>query len=243
VGECVIRNLDYRKMLRTVKLASADLILTDIPYVISKSNKSWRPGTKSLERYAKINRDFGKWDYEDIDLDILCKYAYKVLRDGGTFIVWYDLWKMNNLANIMRKHKFKQLRMIEWVKTNPLPFASKLNYLVNMREIALLGVKKAKPTFNSEYDSGIYYYPTVGNKGYNKVVHPTQKPLGLFNEIVLKHSRENDLVVDPFLGSGTTAMACVLNGRRFKGGDLDMKYCKIAKQRVKLQHAQQHSIL
>lgn len=63
-------------------------------------------------------------------------------------------------------------------------------------------------------------------------LHPTQKPLGLFEWIVKSYSNEGDLVVDPFIGSGTTAVACKLNGRNYIGGDLDEGYLEIARQRL-----------
>jgi site-specific DNA-methyltransferase (adenine-specific) len=123
----------------------------------------------------------------------------------------------------MEKHKFKQLRFIEWIKTNPQPINSRVNYLTNSREIALLGVKKGKPTFNGEYDNGIYKFPIQGGKNR---FHPTQKNIKLFEELVKKHSNEGDLVVDTFLGGGTTAIACKETGRKFIGSELDEKYFK-----------------
>jgi site-specific DNA-methyltransferase (adenine-specific) len=98
-----------------------------------------------------------------------------------------------------------------------------VNYLTNSREIALLGVKKGKPTFNGEYDKGIYEFPIQGGK---KRFHPTQKSIKLFEELIKKHSNEGDLVVDTFLGGGTTAIACKETGRRFVGSELDETYFK-----------------
>ena len=121
----------------------------------------------------------------------------------------------------MEKHKFKQIRFIEWVKTNPQPINSKVNYLTNAREIALLGVKKGKPTFHGAYDNGIYQYPIQGGKNR---VHPTQKNLKLFEDVIKKHSNEGDLVVDTFLGGGTTALAAKNTGRRCVGSELDKTY-------------------
>ena len=103
------------------------------------------------------------------------------------------------------KTGFKQIRFIEWVKTNPMPLNQKINYLTNCREIALLGVKGGKPTFNSKYDKGIYEFPIQAGKSRT---HPTQKSLSLFEALIQKHTNEGDLVVDPFLGGGTTAFAC-----------------------------------
>ena len=121
----------------------------------------------------------------------------------------------------MEKHKFKQIRFIELIKKNPQPLNSSVNYLTNCREIALLGIKGSKPTFNSKYDNGIYYCNIQGGKTR---FHPTQKPLTAIEEIILKHSNENDIVLDTFLGSGTTAVACKNTNRQFKGCEISKEY-------------------
>ena len=121
----------------------------------------------------------------------------------------------------MEKYKFKQIRFIEWIKTNPQPVNSRVNYLTNAREIAVLGVKKGKPTFNSEYDNGIYKYPIQNSKNR---FHPTQKNIKLFEELIKKHSNEGDLVVDTFLGGGTTAIACKNMGRACMGSEISKEY-------------------
>lgn len=121
----------------------------------------------------------------------------------------------------MKKANFKQIRFIEWIKTNPVPLNSKTNYLTNSREIAILGVKVGKPTFNSKYDNGIYKYPICQDKGR---FHPTQKPLALIEELIVKHSNEGDTVLDCFSGSGTTAVAAYKEKRNFFGCELSKEY-------------------
>ena len=69
--------------------------------------------------------------------------------------MWFDIWKISYLHELLNKYKFKQIRFIEWIKTNPQPRNSKINYLTNCREVALLAVKGGKPTFNSSYDNAI----------------------------------------------------------------------------------------
>jgi site-specific DNA-methyltransferase (adenine-specific) len=98
---------------------------------------------------------------------------------------------------------------------------SKVNYLTNCREIALIGVKGTKPTFHSKYDNGIYQYPLQGGKNR---FHPTQKSLELFEALIRKHSNENDVVLDTFLGGGTTALACKHTNRQFKGCEISTEY-------------------
>jgi site-specific DNA-methyltransferase (adenine-specific) len=135
--------------------------------------------------------------------------------------MFFDIWKITILKELFEKHKFKQIRFIEWIKTNPQPLNSRVNYLTNCREIALLGVKGGKPTFNSKYDNGIYMFPLQGGK---KRIHPTQKSILLFEELIKKHSNENDTVMDTFLGGGTTASACKNTNRNFKGCELSKEY-------------------
>jgi len=170
-----------------------------------------------------VRTDYGSWD-NDFTMETLeqfiCEY-YKKLRNGGTMIMFFDLWKISPLKDLMEKYKFKQIRMIEWIKTNPQPLNSGVNYLTNCREIALLGIKGSKPTFNSKYDNGLYMYPLQGGKNR---FHPTQKSLVLFEELIKKHSRENDVVLDTFLGGGTTAIAAKNTNRKFKGCEISKEY-------------------
>jgi site-specific DNA-methyltransferase (adenine-specific) len=179
-------------------------------------------GTIYGKKYC-VKTNYGDWDNEfsmEVLETFICEY-YKKLKNGGTLILFFDLWKISYLKEIMEKYKFKQIRFIEWIKTNPQPLNSSINYLTNCREIALLGIKGSKPTFNSKYDNGIYSFPLQGGKNR---FHPTQKSLPLFEELIRKHSNENDVVLDTFLGGGTTAIACINTGRRFRGCEISGEY-------------------
>ena len=181
-------------------------------------------GTIYGKKYC-VKTDYGEWD-SNFNMDLLEQFIgeyYKKLRKGGTLIMFFDLWKITDLKNLLEKYNFKQIRFIEWIKTNPQPRNSKVNYLTNCREIALIGVKGGTPTFNSRYDNGIYTYPLQGGKNR---FHPTQKSLLLFEDLITKHSNENDVVLDTFLGSGTTAIACKNTRRNFKGCEISEEYYK-----------------
>ena len=182
-------------------------------------------GTILGKKYS-TKTDYGKWDKEFTldELEKIIEKYYLKLKKGGTLIIWFDIWKISQLKKILEKYKFKQIRFIEWIKTNPQPINSTTNYLSNCREIALTAIKDKKPTFNSSYDNGKYdTYPMVAGKGKYKI-HPTQKNLQLFEDLIKKHSNENDLVIDTFLGGGTTAIACKNTNRRFKGCEIDKTY-------------------
>jgi site-specific DNA-methyltransferase (adenine-specific) len=255
-----IHNKDGLEYLSSVLNGSIDLILTDPPYITSRSSgmnthynnvkenkiiektetewiefkqKNNITDDSKKENYIKygsiygtkycVKTDYGEWDSEfTIELlEEFIKQYYKKLRKGGTLIIFFDIWKITILKDIMEKYKFKQLRFIEWIKTNPQPLNSKVNYLTNCREIALIGVKNSKPTFNSKYDNGVYSYPLQGG---TVRTHPTQKNILLFEDLIKKHSNENDTILDTFLGSGTTSIACKNLNRKFKGCEKSTEY-------------------
>lgn len=227
---CALAKSSCFDYLPTVQSESIDLVLIDPPYDISR--KSGFKGCKNgVERFA-VSMDFGDWDWGFQGLDKVVIDAFRCLRKGGTIIVFYDLWKISVLAKLLEQAGFKQLRYIEWLKTNPVPINSKRNYLTNSREIALLAVKGSKPTFNSKYDNGIYTYPICHEANR---FHPTQKPLPLIQDLVRKHSRPNDRVLDCFSGSGTTAVASLLEGRNFTGCELDQTYWSKSHARLRTQ--------
>lgn len=208
--------------LKTIEDKSVSLVLIDPPYEVSRDTnfQSGEATGKDTDRF-RVSMDFGEWDSGFIGLEKAIKECYRVLKNGGTMICFYDLWKLTTLKEYFESAKFKQIRFIEWVKTNPVPLNSKTNYLTNSREIAVTGVKGGKPTFHSEYDNGIYSYPICHDKGR---FHPTQKPVALLEELIEKHSNEGDLVLDCFAGSASTAVASYNKNRDFIGCELSKEY-------------------
>lgn len=255
-------NMDGLRYLSTLSNDSVDLVLTDPPYIISKSSgmdKHYRrvneePATlmkteaewqeyvsrSTVEDTPKckanymtygsvygkkycVRTDYGRWD-SDFTMDTLDRFIhayYDKLKKGGTLIIFFDLWKLTPLKQLLEKNRFKQIRFIEWVKTNPQPLNSGVNYLTNCREMALVGIKGSKPTFNSRYDNGLYLFPIQGGRDR---FHPTQKSVRLFERLVEKHTNEGDVVLDTFMGGGTTAMACLNTSRQFRGCELNERY-------------------
>jgi len=224
----VLNNESCLDFLPRVADKSVNLVLIDPPYTISRATGFESCGEKGVERF-KMSYEFGEWDNEIFVLDEVMKECYRILKPGGTLICFYDLWKIETLKNWIESAKFKQLRFIEWVKTNPVPINSKVNYLTNSREIALTAIKGAKPTFHSEYDNGIYRFPICHEKDR---FHPTQKPLNLLQELIKKHSNEGDTVLDCFAGSASCAVACFNTGRNFMGCELDETYYQKASERI-----------
>jgi site-specific DNA-methyltransferase (adenine-specific) len=226
-------------LLKKVKLSQW---FRDFPFEVSKKLSIYKERKQNYLKYGSmygkkyaVKTDYGEWDSE-FTLESLAEFGnefYRVLKKGGSCIVFFDLWKITDLKNILEKSRFKQLRFIEWVKTNPQPINSKRNYLTNCREIAVTAVKVGSSTFNSSYDNGIYKYPIYSGKDR---FHPTQKSLPLFEDLIKKHSNPGDTVLDCFMGSGTTAVAAINTGRKYIGCEMNDEYYKKSLDRIEKAH-------
>ena len=226
------------ELLSTIESNSIDLVLTDPPYIISRKSgmqaykddleKGGEVDKKYGTKYA-ITTEFGDWDssYTIENLEEVINEFYRILKPGGSCIIFFDLWKLETLTNLLSK--FSKHRFIEWVKTNPMPVNQYATYLSNAREMAISCVKGGKATFNSKYDKGIYEYPIYSGKDR---FHPTQKSLPLFEELITKHSNEGDVVVDPYGGSATTYVASMNTNRICLSCEPDEEYYKKSLERI-----------
>lgn len=219
---------DCLEELKKINDNSIDLILTDAPYLISKESHFSNKGL--AKKYSKAKLDFGEWDKKETDLDLLFDEFKRVMKKGATLIFFYDFFKMQQIKEIAENKKFKQPRIGIWIKNNPVPINSKVNYLSNSKEFFISFVKGNKNTFNSEYDKGIYYFPLC--QGKERTKHTTQKPLKLFQELILKHTNEHEQILDVFAGSGTTAIAAINTNRNYICIEKDDTYFNLMKERI-----------
>jgi site-specific DNA-methyltransferase (adenine-specific) len=229
----MIINGDCVEELKKITDSSIDLILIDPPYFISRDSNFTKTSDNTPSDMAtkyNISIDFGEWDKGELDWQILFKEYNRVLKKGGTLIVFYDVWKSTEIKDVADKFKFKQPRVCAWIKTNPVPINSSVNYLSNATEYFFTFVKGGKPTFNSKYDNGFYHYPICHGK--ERYQHPTQKPLNLILDLVEKHSNPGDLVLDCFAGTGTTGHACKLLNRDFILIEKNIEYFEIINKRL-----------
>lgn len=205
-----------------------DHIITDPPYNISKSNNFTT--MKSAHRQGV---DFGEWD-KDFDLTGWISDAEKILKPGGTFIIFNSYRHLTPIIEKLESCGLVVKDIIKWVKTNPMPRNIDRRY-VQDTEFAIWAVKPKKPwVFNKSPDKPYlraeYKTPTVS--GNERTSHPTQKSEKLMRELIKVHTNQDDLVFDPFMGSGTTGVAALAENRRFIGCEIDNKYFKIAKERI-----------
>jgi site-specific DNA-methyltransferase (adenine-specific) len=200
-----------------------DAIIADPPYNISQDNNFHTMGRSSL--------DFGEWD-KDFDILNWIKIYSPNLKNGGSILI-FNAWRnMGAIADELEKNGFLVKDLIRWVKNNPMPRNRERRY-VSDTEFCIWATKGSNWTFNRgdlPYRRPEYKTATVAGKEKNG--HPTQKSLELMKELILTHTNENDLILDPFMGSGTTGVAALELNRRFIGIEIDKKYFDIASKRL-----------
>jgi DNA modification methylase len=204
-----------------------DHIITDPPYNISKKNNLH---TMNGERQGV---DFGDWDLS-FDLTGWISEYSKLLKQGGSVIIFNSYLNISYIATALIQCGLEIKDLIKWQKTNPMPRNTERRY-VQDTEFAIWAVKpKKKWVFNKP--SNIPYlraeFKTSTVSGNEKTKHPTQKSLSLMEQIINIHTNKNDLVIDPFMGSGTTGVACLMNNRKFIGIELNKEYYDMAINRV-----------
>lgn len=149
-------------------------------------------------------------------------------------IVFMSILRVETLVEIANKFGFYYKTTGIWHKTNPMPRNMNLHF-VNSNECWIYFTYKTKTrTFNNKGKLVLDYIETSVTTAREKILgkHPTQKPIILFEHFIRLLSNEGDLVVDPFLGSGSSAIASYRLNRNFIGVELEEKYAKLANMRV-----------
>lgn len=217
---------------------SIDLIFADPPYFLSDGGKSINSG-----KIVSVNK--GDWDkrenYRDIHLFThkWLKECYRVLKPTGTIWVTGTHHNIFDVEREMKKIGFKVINLVVWHKSDPPPLIYKNKFRFS-HEIIIWARKGRNFYFN--YDEMFRVYgremqdvwklPAVQNHEKAFGYHPTQKPEVLLERIILATSKKEDVVLDPFLGSGTTSYVAKKLNRRYIGIEKEEKYYKIAKKRI-----------
>lgn len=217
--------------LRSLPDESVDLILTDPPYNVASANKlTVRHGVLMSTKEA-----WGAWDmYEpaayDEMIEKIIAECFRVLKPGGALYMYTAREDNGHFVRRAVANGFTYRNQLALIRKCPLPSMAKRNWR-SAFELCLY-VTKGKPrTFNflSQPECvNIYSYHAT----HKQTDHPTEKPLEIIRRIVEVSSNAGDLVVDPFMGSGTTAVAAKQTGRHYLGFDTNAEYVKMARKRL-----------
>ncbi len=235
-----IKNIDAFELLKSLDDKSIDLIVTDPPYWHKKS-----PGKPYSERNTyETNSKFANSNLFKADGMMM-----QTMSDFTDKDVYRLLPEFKRVMKIMNAYIFCNDTLVPyyamWAEQNGLMFS------ILIWEKPLSIINKNRFSQNIEYIVRIYDYGTALNKRdenylYNKVkrynvsdkIHPTQKPTDLIREILLVSSNKQDLILDPFMGSGTTAIACIKEERNFIGSEISKEFYELANKRIEYETAQ-----
>jgi site-specific DNA-methyltransferase (adenine-specific) len=230
---------DCTEYMPQMPSAMVDLIVTDPPYNISPA------GGKKATKVGNsiVNTDFGNgWDrfdssqdYDDFIRGIFKEY-FRLLKAGGSAYVWLDrayvgiAWRMALEVGLIPKN------ILVAVKRNPLPGILKRNNWRSGYETVLYMTKGKANTFNflsQDKMVNVLYY-TIGNKDTD---HPTEKPLEITEHFIRVSSKEGDLVLDTFAGSGVTLEACRMLDRNCIGIERDAIWKDVIEKKAMLKQS------
>ena len=213
---------DCLNLLKQLPDKSIDLVVTDPPYVID--NKGGGLYTQEDKQYVKQLEGI-KDGFSTEVLDELCR----VMKNINIYL-WCSQKQLFPLIEYFVEGKKCNFNLITWHKTNPIPACGN-KYLTDTEYCLFFREKGVK--IYGEFSTKFTYYVTPLNQKDKKLYnHPTIKPLDIIQNLVVNSSMEGDLVLDPFLGSGTTAVACVNTNRHYIGFELDPQYYDIACKRL-----------
>lgn len=232
---------DALALLREAKSEYFDLIFADPPYFLSNGGVTCNSG-----QMVSVNK--GDWDkapsleeIHNFNLEWL-RECRRILKPNGTIWVSGTAHNIYSVGFAMQTLRYKILNDIAWFKINPPPNLA-CRYFTHATETILWARREEKGRHLFHYEEmkqenrgkqmqslWSILPPASREKRYGK--HPTQKPEALLSRIIRASSNQNDLVLDPFCGSGTTGLVCARLNRRFVGFEIDENYLNLAMRRI-----------
>jgi DNA modification methylase/DNA-binding XRE family transcriptional regulator len=234
--DCFITNGDCIHGMSTIDEDTVNLILTDPPYNLGlfMQDRDTNLGAMRENHFAVSYWDHIEQYEWEINMDEFFKESARVLKKNGALLIFMSFMKVETLIRIAQSNGFYYKTTGVWHKKNPMPRNMNLHF-VNSTEAWVYFINRGKTgIFNNEgkvlHDHIETSVINVGEKRHGK--HPTQKPLPLMEHFVKVLANENDVILDPFMGSGSTGVAAVQNNRKFHGIELDKNYFNLSKNRL-----------
>ena len=239
---------DCLSVLSPLPEKSVDLVFADPPYNLQLKNELYRP---NMTRVNGVNDAWDKFDsfaYYDTFCEKWLLECRRVLKDDGAIWVIGTYHNIGRLARLMQDIGYWMLNDVIWHKTNPMPNFRGVRF-TNATETLLWAKKSEKSryvfnhqTMKAENDgkqmTNVWMFPLCGGKerlrdadGVKR--HPTQKPEALLRRVILSSTRVGAVVLDPFVGSGTTVAVARQLGRIGVGIEKEKNYLTVARERVK----------
>jgi site-specific DNA-methyltransferase (adenine-specific)/modification methylase len=219
---------DCRELLRRLPDRSVDLLLTDPPYNIS----SYSSGNMQFKWRGAINNDLASWDREFDPAEYRDEFL-RVLKPTGNLFACCS-YNLLGRWHAVFDPLFDTFQFFVWHKSNPVPKVRRQGFLNSCELIVCMWNKGHTWNFGRQRDMHNFFEGPICMAPERTRVpkHPTQKPVKLLKHLVGIASSPDDLVLDPFMGVGSTGIAALELGRRFIGMELDPDYFAAARERL-----------
>lgn len=222
-----IYNEDCLEGMKLIPDNSVDLIVTDPPYRTTSRGSAGNSGgmlQKDINKKGKV------FTHNNIDIETYAPECYRLLKDGGHFYIMTNHVNLIKMLNVCTDVGFHFIKSLIWDKGNKIMgtfYMSQFEYILFFRKGK--GVK-----INNCGTSDILNVPNIKTKDENgENLHDTEKPVELMKILIENSSKENEIVLDPFVGIGSTAIACINTNRNYIGFELDKTYFEVAQKRIK----------
>lgn len=213
---------DSYELIKELPDKSVDLIVTDPPYLLETEGGN----TTIAQSFANCASEIKPLS-KGIELEILDEFM-RVMKKPNIYI-WCNKKQVLDYLNYFVGGHNCSFEIMTWLKSNPTPLCGG-NYLID-EEFCLYFRKGIK--LNTRFETAFTYWQTPKNKADKDLfLHPTCKPLYIIKMLIENSSNENDIVLDTFMGSGTTAVACQETNRQFIGFEISEKWVKVANDRL-----------
>lgn len=225
----IIYNQDCLEGMKEIPDASIDLIVTDPPYFISAIN-----GGGTINKIKRLNESLKDLTTVDItkgyDIERFGIEFVRVMKEINIYF-WCNKVQIPAYFDFYVNRLKCKFDIIAWHKTNALPTYSN-KYLSDTEYCLYFRSGKGKCFPKSYDDAKTFYIAPINVADKKRFGHPTIKPLDITEKFIRNSSSEGQIVLDPFLGSGTTAVAAMNTNRRYIGYELDPSYFDIACERL-----------
>ncbi len=233
-----LRQGDCLEIMKEIGGGTIDLVVIDPPYLIENTKAG---GKSKLAKSIQVMNDEIKENNLTNGFDIKClDELFRVMKVPNIYI-WCNHKQIPMYLDYFVKEKGCSFDIIIWNKTNAMPLFN--NKYLTDKEYCLYFRKGGYCNPNSYADAKTVYYQSINIKDKKLWKHPTIKPLNIIETIIKNSSKENDIILDCFMGSGTTGVACKQLNRNFIGIELDETYFNIAKERIENNNQQKASKL
>lgn len=222
-------NEDCLNQIKNIQNHSIDLILTDPPYNIAK----YSTGDIFLPNRSPLNNSIATWDLVEINpIDFLAEFK-RILKPTGNIFIFTSYNLLGKWHDVFDK-EFDTFQYFIWHKTNPTPKIYKNGFLNSCELIICLWNKGHTWNFTKQNEMHNFFESPICMRPerLQNPKHPTQKPIKLLQHLIKIGSNEGDLVYDPFMGVGSTAIACLKLNRNFIGCEIDKSYFEATKNRI-----------